>query len=200
VGPLAVDCRRPLRPPQLQWFYPLYYCAVLLLQPLSLFFSPLVYPQGLGLWAARQTELIRWGANSAKLFSMGKFKNRLAAILAPSSLARSRRARPRAYRGLRGPWAPRGGQGRPVKIPTSAWVPCTWAWLPCTWAWLPCTWAWLPCTWAWLPCTWVWLPCTWVFTLHRALLPCVRGWLPCTWPGYPAPGYNTLWISWLPCT
>jgi hypothetical protein len=48
-------------------------------------------------------ELIRWGANSAKLFSMGNFKNRLAAIQTTSLVARSQTEAPNAPDG----WNPR---------------------------------------------------------------------------------------------
>jgi hypothetical protein len=60
----------------------LYFLALLLL-----FLCPLVYPPGCSQRLARQLELIRWAANSAKLFSMGNFKNRLAAIQTTSVVA-----------------------------------------------------------------------------------------------------------------
>jgi hypothetical protein len=60
----------------------LYFLVLLLL-----FLCPLVYPPGCSQRLARQLELIRWAANSAKLFSMGNFKNRLAAIQTTSLVA-----------------------------------------------------------------------------------------------------------------
>lgn len=69
------------------------------------FFSlfPLVYPGGSSQRSARQRELIRWGANSEKLFCMGFSKNRLAATFGPRSVARIAPGGPGAYRGLRWP-------------------------------------------------------------------------------------------------
>jgi len=85
--PLRCSCRSPLRTAARSGFTR---CSRVVPSPgCPLLFLPLVYPTGSGQSLARQTELIRWGANSAKLFSMENFKNRLAAILPPPSLARS---------------------------------------------------------------------------------------------------------------
>lgn len=77
----------PLKVAPVQRFHPLEVCNLSLGCPQILFF-PLVYPPGSGQRLARQTELIRWGPNSAKLFCMRKFKNRLAAKADPWPAAR----------------------------------------------------------------------------------------------------------------
>lgn len=112
----------------------LYFLALLLL-----FLCPLIYPPGCSQRLARQLELIRWAANSAKLFSMGNFKNRLAAIQTTSVVALLPIEDPRP------PSVPRmapgsgGGRGFARRTLYLACVPSNDSCVPCTFFAYPAT-------------------------------------------------------------